>query len=138
VGTKHELPFDYCCPSLQDLLGSRTCEKCGIYHATKKSLIAHRRICKINGAETDTPHSTLNGTQSAICKRVRPLRVAAQRQKEKMIIWTSRLNDKHVDWFDEDEVELGIDQDTNVSVENDTSVIIPVIEMDDYMQPIWQ
>jgi hypothetical protein len=55
-----------------------------------------------------------------------------------MIIWTSRLNDKHVDWFDEDEVELGIDQDTNVSVENDTSVIIPVIEMDDYMQPIWQ
>lgn len=33
----------------------------------------------------------------------RPKRIAAIRQSERMVVWTSRLNAEHIDWFDSDE-----------------------------------
>lgn len=35
-GILKEVPFDCCCPSLNDILVFRTCE-CGIYHGSKKA-----------------------------------------------------------------------------------------------------
>ena len=46
----------------------------------------------------------------------RPVRVAASRGRERMTIWSSRLNDNHVDWFDEDDLSgVEIVEETNES-----------------------
>lgn len=75
-GTVREVPFDYCCPSVTDLIKVRTCQTCGIYHATKKSLAAHNRICKSTRL-LPRPHPTLDDS----FLRIRPQRIAAQRQR---------------------------------------------------------
>lgn len=66
--------------------------------------------------------------------RIRPQRIAAKKQQERMAIWTTRLNDQHVDWFDNDEIEFSESLENNDTDES----TIPVIEMDDYMRNPWQ
>ena len=40
------VPYDAFLPSCQDKIEGRTCKVCYKYHATKKSLQSHKRICK--------------------------------------------------------------------------------------------
>lgn len=129
VGGINEVPFDICCPSLKDLISARTCDLCGIYHATKKSLVVHRSMCKKS-------HTTKPAVQPAPAdntRLVRPQRLAARRQKEKMVVWTSRLNDEHCDWFDENEIDFDQEFETQPG-EN----VMPLIHLDDYMQNVWE
>jgi len=128
IGKIKEVPYDFCCPSIKELIAVRTCEFCGLYHATLKSLAAHRRLCKSKSSQRSTSNDP------PIIPRVRPQRIAAKRQKEKMVIWTSRLNDKHVDWFDEDEVEVIEHNET----ETGESSVIPVVDIDKYMENVWE
>lgn len=92
-GTKKEFAFDYCCPSVKDLLQQRTCHLCGIYHALMKSLKNHYKLCK--SQHTTSRENIIQDIPTA-SKPMRPVRVAAKRQKERVLIWKSRLNDKHM------------------------------------------
>lgn len=79
VGTRREVAFDTCCPSLKDVVSSRTCG-CGIMHVSKKSLNSHKRSCSTKEAETKSVASI----QTTMITR--PKRLAAIRQGEKMIV----------------------------------------------------
>jgi len=67
-------------------------------------------------------------------RRIQPIRIAARRQKEKMVIWRSRLQDEHVDWFDNEEVEEQ-DETTDSTVIHD---FLPLIDIDQYMEQVWE
>lgn len=130
---KHgEMAFDYCCPTVQDQLKSRTCTKCGIYHATVKSLNSHKSFCNMKNV-----HSTLNADVVALSSpRIRPIRVAARRQHEKMVVWKARLQGDHVDWFDVDDLDL--EHVDLPPVDGVNPNCIPLINMDNYMEQVWE
>ena len=110
----------------------RSCQICGIYHATKKSLTAHVKECKKHLQQTT---NALQPTLvESILPRIRPKRTAAKRQREQMVVWTSRLNDEHVDWFDEEEVEET--EDINHSKTGES--VLPVLDMDYVMSSEWE
>lgn len=129
VGPINEIPFDICCPSLKELVPSRTCN-CGLYHGTKKSLNEHQRVCK-NGK------NCRKGKEQQI--HVRAKRIVLQRQQEKMVIWASNMNNTeelHVDWFDENDEEI-TDFKDNIENTNPQEQNLPLIKLDDYMSNAW-
>lgn len=129
VGECSEVPFDVSCPSLRELIEGRTCDLCGIYHGTKKSLISHRSACRRS-------HPTMVSAQPAPAdsnRKLRPQRLAARRQKERMVVWTTRLNDEHCDWFDENDVELVNELETQTG-----ESVMPIFHIDDHMQNRWE
>lgn len=130
-GTVKEVPFDKCCPSLRDIIQDRTCELCGIYHGTKKSLAKHLRIC--------SKKILLKKKTVETVKKSRPKRLAAVRQQEKMVVWCSRLNAEHVDWFDDssdNEVDTHSLSEAEIKAKHDN--ILPVYDLDQIMKNEWE
>lgn len=129
-----EMPFDLCCPSVRELLPARTCNLCGMYFASVKSVKSHKRICT-------NAHSALNEVfgQPILSQRLnsRPVRVAATRAQEKMIIWTSRLDDVHADWFGEEEL-VNVETDEINMEPEETLSIGPVIDLSRHMFIPWE
>lgn len=80
----------------------RTCNLCGMYFASVKSVKEHKKICKVHSALNDV--SRFGQPIFVAVANSRPVRVAAQRQREKMILWFGG-NDKHADWVDEDDLD---------------------------------
>ena len=91
------LPYDFACPSLQDKLPSRTCKNCGLYFASIKSLKSHNRTCTDRGEKGKSERS--------VSQYIRPVRVAARRQRELMCI-VSYLESEDIEWHDEDDVQF--------------------------------
>jgi len=83
------LPYDAFCPSQQTMLARRVCKKCGLYHASLASLKVHQQNC---------------GIQAELEPRIRPIRVAARRQRELMAIIAFGENED-VEWLDDDLVD---------------------------------
>jgi hypothetical protein len=83
------LPYDTYCPSVQSQLVRRMCSKCGLYHASLASLKCHLQQCGI--------------AQQVL--RVRPIRVAARRQRELMAVIAYNDNED-VEWLDEEMVDM--------------------------------
>ena len=112
------LPYDAYCQSVQSVLLRRTCNKCGLYHASLSSLKAHTRYC---------------GVQQVI-RRVRPVRVAARRQRELMAV-IAYESAEDVEWFDEDDLDM-----TDVPVtepDNDSGGQISVTTTDEHLSSPW-
>jgi hypothetical protein len=129
-GIIKETPFDLCCPSIQSMIAQRSCKNCGLYHSSIKSLKKHFKICRV---QKPYLHPTLDDT-NPIKENRRPVRIAAQRQKEKMVIWKSRLDDEHVDWFDDDD-EIQCEQNIDHQPQEQT---IPVFDIAEHMNNIWE
>ena len=91
------LPYDFACPSLQDKLPSRTCKKCGHYFASMKSLKSHNSTCTARGRK--------GKSEGSVSQYIRPVRVAARRQREIMCI-IRYLESKDNEWHDEDDVQF--------------------------------
>lgn len=82
-------------------------------------------------------HSTLNADVVALSSpRIRPIRVAARRQHEKMVVWKARLQGDHVDWFDVDDLDL--EHVDLPPVDGVNPNCIPLINMDNYMEQVWE
>jgi hypothetical protein len=96
VGNVNEVPFDKCCPSLQEIVERRSCE-CGLYHGTIKSMLIYRRFCQA------ARKRIISQPVQTEARPTRPKRLSAIRQGERMVVWTSRLNSEHVDWADDDD-----------------------------------
>ena len=89
-------PYDGHCPSVERALASRVCVKCGKYHGSATSRQAHQRWCA-------------RSVQSMPLPKVRPVRVAARRQRELMCIIATQTS-ASCEWRDEDEVDVtGLD-----------------------------
>lgn len=128
-----EVPYDLCCPSVKELLSSRTCQNCGLYFASVKSVKSHKKSCQ-------RAHSALNEEvfgQPLLTQRRnnRPVRIAARRQQERMVIWTSRLNDRHADWFDVEELANVDFEDASLEAEAENP---SVIDMDTHFNVPWE
>ena len=89
---KNGLPYDFACPGIQDKLAQRVCKKCGIYHASVKSLNSHKKTCG-HAKDQDVPHT-----------RVWPVRVAAKCQRELMCV-VQYMQEEEFEWLDEADVE---------------------------------
>ncbi len=133
TGASGEVPFDLCCPSVKELVPSRTCPKCGLYFASVKSVKCHKRACQ-------RAHSALNDEtfgQPLLTQRRnnRPVRIAARRQQERMVIWSSRLNDRHADWFDADEL-IGVQiEDATLDPEPER---VSLVDMSQHFNVPWE
>lgn len=81
-----DVPYDYCCPSMNGKIMEFTCKKCKKYFATLYILKLHVK----------TAH------QTTLIKKVRPIRVAAKRQREMMV----KIASDELEWMDESDLEM--------------------------------
>lgn len=109
-----KIPYDIECPSVKTDIKKRICSKCSLYHASLTYLKEHQKSC---------------GAISVI-QRVRPIRIAAQRQRELMVIIRNIENQDDAEWIDDEfldeEIEIpkfeNKESPTIVSVEDHLKV----------------
>lgn len=97
-----KLPYDLYCPSLKQdrqQLEGRTCQRCGLYFCTKKSVKAHVKSCH------KQPNNPSNNTSEM--HNVRPSRILTRRSiaTSREILCVVRENDD-AEWLDETDVDL--------------------------------
>ena len=105
-----ECPYDLFCPTVRSAVEKRTCNICNLYFPSQVMVVAHKTAL----------HPRLQINDIA---KVRPIRVAARRQRELMaIIASGEMED--VEWLDESHVET-----TGVSLPPTTELFsgLPVI-----------
>jgi hypothetical protein len=71
-------PYDICCPTVKGLVPGRTCTICDVYFPSQAMVSLHKKVVH--------PRIKVN-----VAPRTRPLRVAAQRQREMMAIIASGI-----------------------------------------------
>jgi hypothetical protein len=67
------IPYDLCCPTVKDYVNSRTCNVCKLYFPSQVMVAAHKKQVHPRVKVNDVP-------------LVRPVRIAARRQRELMAI----------------------------------------------------
>ena len=108
-------PYDLHCPSVQTPLVKRCCSVCGIYHASVKSAVNHAKVHRRSSSSALIPQ----------LEKKRPVRVAATRQREMMVILRDHLNNESAEWLDVDEIDL--DHQGQQQTPNATAMM-PVID----------
>jgi hypothetical protein len=106
-------PYDLHCPSVQPQLVKRCCSVCGIYHASVKSAVNHGKVHR---------RTSLAVIPQELEKK-RPVRVAARRQREMMVVLRDHLNNESAEWLDVDEIDLDRQEP-----EQQTLAAMPVID----------
>ena len=95
------IPYDFACPNMQNKLKQRVCNECGLYHASVKSVISHKKICN-----PERRVNVTNGNQTFICQpRIRPVRVAAKRHRELMCA-IQYMDDIELEWLEKEHVDI--------------------------------
>ena len=128
---KH-VPYDFACPSLHGELQKRTCDKCGLYHASIKSNKSHQRQRTGAAAANAPANATTNAPANAPANapRIRPQRVAARRQRELMCVIAGEY-----EWLDDDEVDLrDIPRNIPQAIAEPGTPLLPP----DAREPAWQ
>lgn len=111
------IPYDYACPSLdKEVLTRRQCQKCGVYHSSIRSATTHAKI-----------HKNIPPPMNA---RVRPVRIAARRQRELMCLVANQMNleDAEYEWINEEFVcyPSGLDAIPELHFQAGTPVVATV------------
>lgn len=115
------LPYDYYCPSVQNILKDRICSSCEMYFASQVMLRDHVK--------------SIHHTSSIYMKKTRPVRVAARRQRELMAVITLQEGYEDAEWIDEDNIDL---TDVEIDMEDKSKESeIPVLSMDEYFTYPW-
>ena len=97
------LPYDYSCPSITtEDSKKRTCKHCSLYHSTITSNVAHERVCKKESTNPQSISSNKNDTLNPNPTRIRPVRIAAKRQREVLCAMAMQ----ELEWHNIDEVEM--------------------------------
>lgn len=116
------IPYDLYCPSVQSKLKSRICRICGVYFASVVMLTAH----------TKEVHKKI-----LVPKKIRPIRIAAKRQRELMaIISINDSNDEDCEWIEEEIVD--VEQSEVEKVSGTPKLPQPIFEIDHCMSEIWE
>lgn len=97
-----QVPYDLYCSSVKNSLNDRVCSTCGLYFASAVMLREHRKIHK-------------NSSTSTASTKIRPVRVAAKRQREWMAI-VARGENMDCEWINEDELDLSCLPESSSSV----------------------
>ena len=118
------LPYEFACPTVQNILPKRICSKCGKYFASLKSLKSHAASCSSGSRDATSVVSR---------DLVRPQRLAAKRQRELMCV-LRYMETEELEWHDENEVDTsGLQIPPECAVKSG-SPIIPL----EARQPPWQ
>ena len=117
------LPYDLFCPSVQDCLHDRICTVCDMYFASQVMLKIH--ICQ---------HRQLTVHQVPLALSTH-VRVAARRQRDLMIVIALAENSEHVEWVDEECLDL-----SGLAIPNEVGSdgsIMPIITLDEHFSSPW-
>lgn len=122
------IPYDYFCPSVKSQLAVRCCKHCGLYHASIK-------LAKLHIKEMHAKNKAKTTVQQSL--RIRPLRVAAKRATELMVITGDSMEGAtDLEWLDESDVETeGLEIPSNNQTKTSMN-IIPSIS--DWIASPWQ
>lgn len=123
-------PYDLHCPSVEPHLSKRCCSVCGLYHASVKSALSHSRDC-----HRTTAPSTVIAAQP---EKKRPVRIAARRQREMMVVLRDHLNGETAEWVDTEEIDTDhLENESSNSKQGATAV--PVIDnIEQWTNTPWQ
>lgn len=119
------IPYDLYNPTVQSQLFDRICKKCSLYFASKVMLKTHM-----------ITHSA-NDNLAVVNTRVQPIRVAARRQRELMVIISQQENGmEDAEWIDEEHVDIpeGVSVPSNRS--NDSN--LPIVTIEDHFSNPWE
>jgi len=117
------LPYDAFCPSIQSSLADRICKKCNVYFASQAMLKKHVSI-----------HSSASKLPPT--KRIRPVRIAAKRQRELMAVIAQQESWETAEWLDEDEVDATDLIIPEEDVRREQS--LPIVSMEDHLNNPWE
>lgn len=125
------LPYDLYCPSVKNVLKDRCCKVCKMYFA---SIVMMKKHCSQYHRANSTP------VPEIVVPRIHPVRVAARRQRELMVIIARGENrDEDAEWLNEDEVDVS---DMNVPEAQDNGGLVgesmPIISLKDHFDNPWQ
>ena len=122
------LPYDIYCPSIQLLMFERICKICHLYVASqamlKKHVQQHQRCMP-------GPSQILHAPQQQI---IRPMRVAAKRQRELMAI-IAYGEMFSAEWLDEENVDLS---GVSVPQESIQPEPMPIITIEEHLTSPWE
>lgn len=110
------IPHDLYCPSLKSALKDRICSSCGLYFASQVMLNDHKKVHNV----------------SSSIKKVRPIRIAAKRQRELMAV-IARDHQLDCEWLDEDEVDSD-----ELPPLNEKPLEFPTVNRELHMQSPWK
>ena len=110
------MPYYTFCPSVAEQISERTCDECNLYCASQTLLKRHEKI---------------HAKSKQRCKK-RPKKILARRDNEYLV--EDESNAWEVEWLDEDEIVT--DGVPFMSPETDSG--LPIIDMQDYFEPVWQ
>ena len=115
------MPYDLFCPSVQSSLLDRVCKTCSIYFASLVILRQH-----ISAQHKQVTPSV---------KKVRPVRVAARRQRELMVVIAREENGESMDWMHEDDLNM---DGVIVPDQDNVHDVTPVIPLSQHFKSIWE
>ena len=115
-------PYDLHCPSVEPFLRKRCCSVCGIYHASLKALVIHMKDCH----PKSPPPIAVTPVGD---ERIRPVRIAARRQRELMVILRDHLNGEAAKWLDDVDIGTGQQERDSPAQSRDAVPIIGNIQM---------
>lgn len=123
------IPYDLFCPSVQSCLVSRICKICGLYFASQKMMKAH--------SSHHRKSSYVSLSLSSEPSKIRPVRIAARRQRELMAVIVREEGEEDVEWFEEEELDLSnISLPTKMAEKN--SGLLPVFDIEEYLSIPWE
>ena len=121
-----QVPYDATCEHIADDIPKRICKECGLYHSSIKAKIKHEAWCSLRNNQM----AARSGLTQTTIPRVRPQRIAAIRQRERLVV----LAHQEAEWINIDEVGMeGLDEPH----ENINSAGTPVIADED-RQVAWE
>ena len=117
------IPYGYSCPSVdQDMIKRRMCSHCSINFSSLKAKLLDGASCRVTESRIE------NTTE-----RVRPLRVAARRQRELLCV----IAFQEMEWASMDEADAEYFDLSNITDdENENEFGTPVFDTDEVV-PIW-
>lgn len=116
-----QVPYDLYCSSVQKDLLERICKECHVYFASGVMLKTHIKEFHRN--------KVILGP-----KKIRPMRIAAQRQREMMAILVDDYNNEYAEWIDEDELDT---QGVEIDLNDKESAEPSIISMEEHMKMPW-
>jgi hypothetical protein len=123
------LPYDLYCPSVESSLSDRMCHICHMYFASQVMMRRHLGVHRATvGPARTTP------VAAVAMQRIRPLRIAAKRQREMMaIILQNEV--EFAEWIDRDNLDTdGMDiPDDNA----DNNSQLPIMTVEQHLSSPW-
>ena len=108
------------CPSIETRLSERTCEICGLYFASRKSVLNHTKI--------------VHEKHRMSAARVHPVHIILRRENEALCVLQDDIGNEDAEWIDVEELDLVDESEIPTEVESN----LPLIEnLSDWLRSPW-